>query len=233
MEPVRADNETMTDELEASPRNTGSVLGAIEYRLLIRLAKAMPGKVTPDQLTVLGLAGAAIACAGYALCNWNTAFLWLASAGIALNWFGDSLDGTLARVRHKERQRYGFMVDHTVDLAAQLLIGLGLGFSPFVHLDVACIGLIVYLAFAVFAFIKSAVSGELQISYSGIGPTEVRCALIAINVVLVWYLPAPVVVLWEPLNPIDVTVLAVATLGALVLIGTALREIANVAREEE
>jgi phosphatidylglycerophosphate synthase len=222
----------MTDELEGSPRVTGSVLGAVECRLLIRLAGAMPAGVSPNMLTVVGLAGAALSSAAYCLCNWNIHFLWLASAGLVLNWFGDSLDGTLARVRRKERKRYGFAVDHTVDLAAQLLIGFGLGISPFVRFDIACIALIVYLSFVAFAFIKTVTSGELQISYAGVGPTEVRCALIAINLVLIWYQPQKVAMLWAPMSAIDLAVLTVSILAAFVLAVGALVEIRRLAAED-
>lgn len=222
----------MTDELEASPRVTGSLLGAVERRLLVRLARSMPSRITPDNLTVFGLIGAAVAGAAYCLCSWNNHFLWLASAGLIVNWFGDSLDGTLARVRRKERVRYGFVVDHSADLAAETFVGLGIGISPFVHFDVACIGLIVYLAFSVFAFVKTVVSGELQISYSGIGPTEVRCALVLANTVLIWHHPQAVFTLWEPMSMIDLTILAVAAAGTVILAVAVLHEIRRLAVDD-
>lgn len=229
---ARTKNDVMTDELDVPLRVTGSMLGAVECRLLTRLAKATPSNISPDMLTIVGLMGAALTSAAYCLCLWNVQFLWLASAGLAMNWLGDSLDGTLARVRRKERLRYGFIVDHSADLGAQLLIGFGFGISPFVHFDVACMALIVYLAFAVFSFVKTAVSGELQISYGGIGPTEVRCALVAANVLLIWYRPQAVLTLWEPMSPIDLGVLAVAALGTVVLVVSVLRAIRCMAVED-
>jgi phosphatidylglycerophosphate synthase len=196
------------------------------------MAKALPPRITPDQLTLLGLAGAAVTGTAYVLCHWNILFLWLANLGLVLNWIGDSLDGTVARVRGKERKRYGFFVDHTTDLFAQLLIGLGLGVSPFVQFDVACLVLIVYLALAAVTFIKKVSAGELQISFGGIGPTEVRLALLLINLALLWYRPAAVLTLWEPLSVIDLAILAVAALGVGLLLVTVLHERQRIARDD-
>jgi phosphatidylglycerophosphate synthase len=222
----------MTEELDFATRVTGSVLGGLERPLLIRLAKAMPRWVTSDQLTLLGLVGAAICGAAYCLCNWDHRFLWLASAGLLLNWFGDSLDGTLARVRRKERPKYGFLVDHTADLGSQVLIGVGAGASPFVNFDLACLSLIVFLAFGVFSFMRTAVSEELQISYAGIGPTEVRCAIIVINCLLIWYHPVVLTTLWEPMTDIDLVVLVATVAEAIILVLAAFRELRRVSREE-
>lgn len=222
----------MTEEPDFASRVTGSVLGGLERPLLIRLARSMPRWVTSDQLTVLGLAGAAVTGAAYCLCNWDHRFLWLASAGLLVNWFGDSLDGTLARVRRRERPRYGFLVDHTADLGSQIFIGLGAGASPFVHFDLACLSLIVFLAFGVFSFMKTAVSEPLQISYAGIGPTEVRCAIIVINGLLIWYHPLVSVMLWEPMTGIDLIVFGATLVEAVILVIAALRELRRVSREE-
>lgn len=224
--------ETMTVKPNVPIRMTGSLLSGIEKPLLIRLAKAMPKWVASDMLTVLGIAGAALTCAGYALCNLEVGYIWLASAGLILNWFGDSLDGTLARVRRIERPRYGFLVDHSSDLASQLLIGFGLGLSPFVHFDVACIVLIVYLAFSAFTYMKTVVSGEFQISFGGIGPTEVRFALIAGNTFMLWYTPSVVVTFWERMSAADLLVLAVSAVETVVLVFSVLGEVRRIRLSE-
>lgn len=226
------DPQSMTDQPNHAVRITGSVLGALERPVLIRLARALPQWVTPDSLTLLGLAGAAVTFIGYCLCTWDIRFVWLASAGLFINWFGDSLDGTLARVRLAERPRYGFLVDHIADLASQILIGLGAGASSLVHLDVACLALVVFLSFAVFSFMKTAVPGELQISYGGVGPTEVRCFLIAVNALLFWCRPGAIVVLWEPMSAVDLLVLAASAVEALLLVFVAVRTVLRLEPDE-
>ncbi len=180
----------------------------------------MPTRITPDTLTAIGVLGAVITFSGYVLSDLNRAFLFLASAGLVVNWFGDSLDGTLARVRRIERPRYGFLVDHSTDLVSQVLVGLGLGISPVVHFDVACLALIVFLLFVAFSMIKATV-GELQISYGGIGPTEVWCVLVVINTLLVWYRPSSVIEFWEPLTLVDLSMLAASGIAAVGLVSSA------------
>jgi archaetidylinositol phosphate synthase len=222
----------MTVNPNVPVRMTESLLGGIERPLLLKLARAMPAWVASDMLTVLGIVGAALTCAGYILCNLHVGFVFLASSGLIINWFGDSLDGTLARVRRIERPRYGFLVDHSSDLASQLLIGLGMGMSPFVNFDVACIILIVYLAFSAFTYMKTIVSGEFQISFGGIGPTEVRFALIAGNTFMLWYTPKALVTLWEPMSAVDLLVLGVVAVEALVLAFSVLGEVRRIRQSE-
>ena len=105
----------------------------------------MPAWMSPDLLTLIGILGAVIIFAGYALTKVNSIFVWLASIGFVVNWFGDSLDGTLARYRKIERPKYGFFVDHTVDAFSQLLIFVGLGLSIYVSFSVAALALTGYL----------------------------------------------------------------------------------------
>ncbi len=167
-----------------------SLLHAVEAAALQKLVRRIPAPVTPDMLTGLGLAGAVVTGCGYWLCSWDHAFLWLASAGLVLNWFGDSLDGTLARYRQIERPAYGFFVDHTTDIAAQLSIGIGLGLSPLMQMETALALIATYLSISCVAFIRRSVSGVMQISFYGNGPTEMRAILIAINTTLFFLPPA-------------------------------------------
>lgn len=167
-----------------------SLLAPAEKALLVRLARALPRWTTPDQLTALGVLGAALAFAGYLLSARDAAFLWLASAGLLVHWFGDSLDGTLARVRSEERPKYGFVLDQTVDVAGDLLILAGLGLSPYARLDTALLALIAYHALAIQSLAWCAVSGEHRISGAVFGPTELRLALVGVNVAL-WLGGAP------------------------------------------
>ena len=161
-----------------------SLLAPAERILLRWLARHMPAKVTPDGLTVTGLAGAALAGIGYTASAADTSWLWLASLGLALNWFGDSLDGTLARLRRIERPAYGFFIDHSCDVISQVFIFMGLGASPFMRFDVACLTVMAYWLAALYTFIRAVATGIFQISYWGVGPTEIRLALIGYNLAL-------------------------------------------------
>ncbi len=163
-----------------------SVLGALERPALGYLARQMPSWVQPDQLTILALSGAVTAAAGYIASRWSLEWLWLASLGLILHWAGDSLDGTLARVRNIQRPRYGFFVDHTADLFAQSLIFLALGLSPCARFAIACLGLIAFLMVFVYSLICVEVSGAMRITYFGFGPTEIRALLIIGNTITIW-----------------------------------------------
>jgi phosphatidylglycerophosphate synthase len=161
-------------------------LGPIERPALAWMAERLSTRILPDHLTALGLAGALAASAGYVASRWSIHWLWLACAGLLLNWIGDSLDGTVARLRRIERPRYGFFVDHTSDLFAQAMIFLALGLSPCAHFAVAGIGLIAFLMAFVYSLICAKVSDTLRITYFGFGPTEIRALLIAGNLLTLW-----------------------------------------------
>jgi archaetidylinositol phosphate synthase len=156
-------------------------LGPIERPLIAWLVARMPSWVLPDHLTITGLFGSFIVAAGYILSNQNPAFLWLATFGFIVNWFGDSLDGNLARYRKIERPRYGFFIDHTLDTLSEAIIMLSLGLSPYVNFDVATIMLITYLMMSVLVYISTYVRGVFRISYSKLGPTEARAIAIGVN----------------------------------------------------
>ena len=111
----------------------------LEKKALHWLAGRMPAWVVPDTLTIIGLIASIIIFASYGLTYFNKNFLWLASLGFILNWFGDSLDGTLARYRKIERPRYGFFVDHIIDAISEVLVFIGLGLSPYLRFDLAMI----------------------------------------------------------------------------------------------
>jgi phosphatidylglycerophosphate synthase len=164
-------------------RLNASVLGVFERPALAWMSERVPLRISPDHLTSLGLAGAAAAAAAYFASRWSIQWLWLASAGLLVNWVGDSLDGTVARLRRIERPRYGFFVDHTSDLFSQSLMFLALGFSPCARFEVACLGLIAFLMAFVYSLIYAEVRGTLRITYFGFGPTEIRALLIAGNLI--------------------------------------------------
>ena len=157
------------------------LLGPLERPALKWLAAHMPGWVTPNTCTIIGVLGALIILSSYGLSRFDRNFLWLASFGFVINWFGDSLDGTLARYRHIERPIFGFFVDHTTDAFNEVLIFLGLGLTPYIHFDVACLALIGYLLLSVLVFVRTSIAGEFKISYSKLGPTEIRVLAILLN----------------------------------------------------
>jgi phosphatidylglycerophosphate synthase len=206
-------------DIREHKRVLDTLTGPFEKPLLIWLARRMPAWVNPDLLTAVGVLGAAIVFAGYALSGTSPAFLWLASAGLVVNWFGDSLDGTLARVRHIERPKYGFYVDHTVDVVSEGLVILGIGASPYVLFPVACAAFIGYLAMSVLTYVRMAVDGVFKISYSRLGPTELRLLVVAFNAALFFYAPFGAPSLPGGLSPADVVVGAIALgLGAAFVI---------------
>jgi len=165
-------------------RINDTLLGALEKCSLQWFAKKMPAWVSPDILTGIGFFATIIIFCGYWLSNYHAGFLWLASFGFMLNWFGDSLDGTLARYRHIERPQFGYYIDHTVDAIGQVFIILGLGMSPYITFNVALLALVAYLLLSVHVYIRTYVMGVFRISYYKMGPTEVRVILILFNTLM-------------------------------------------------
>jgi archaetidylinositol phosphate synthase len=149
-----------------------------------------------------------------------------------VNWFGDSMDGTLARFRRIERPRYGHFVDKTTDLLNDTLFTLGLGLSPFVRFEVACLVLITYLLITGFTLVKEQVSKTVQISFGGVGPTEVRALLVIFNVCLYAVPTKIVLVLWAPLTIADVCVLAVSAAGFILFLFLVISEAQKLAVED-
>jgi archaetidylinositol phosphate synthase len=162
-------------------RVNDSLLGAWERPALAWMAARLPAAIVPDQLTALGVFGAMLTVAGYVLSRGSLVWLWLACVGLSINWFGDSLDGTLARVRRIERPRYGFFIDHTSDLFCQIITFLSLGVSPLAHFGVACIGLITFLLAFVYSLINAHARATMRITYFYFGPTEIRALLLIGN----------------------------------------------------
>lgn len=171
--------------METAQREMSFLLAGPERRVLRWTAARLPGSWMPDHLTVLGVLGALTVMAGYALSARHPGWLWLASAGLVVNWFGDSLDGTLARVRKIERPKYGYYLDHMVDAFTTAIIGGGIGLSPFVHLPLALVLVILYLSLSINVYLESATLGVFDLGFGVIGPTEVRVLLILVNTGLI------------------------------------------------
>ena len=158
-------------------RDHRSVLAAAEKRVLIAIAHRLPRWIHSDHLTALALFAMAMAGAGFALSRWDVRALWVVVAALAVNWFGDSLDGTVARVRHVERPRYGFYVDHVLDIVGATFLFAGLAASGFMTPILALSLLIAYLLVSGEVFLATSVRGVFKMSFSGFGPTELRILL--------------------------------------------------------
>jgi phosphatidylglycerophosphate synthase len=157
----------------------GSLLAAAEKRLLIRMARRVPGRVNSDHLTALGALAMVAAGICYAVApSWPGALI-VAVVMLALNWFGDSLDGTLARVRGHERPRYGFYVDHVLDALGILSLIAGLAAGGFVSLGPAAAFLLAYYLLTIEIALATHALGTFRISYWKFGPTELRLLLAA------------------------------------------------------
>lgn len=175
----------MTESYKAA-RQRMALTARAEKRALRAIAARLPARVSSDALTLLGVLGAIGAGAGYALSTLDPHWLWLASAMLALNWFGDSLDGTVARVRGAERPRYGYYLDHGIDALTTTIIGTGIGLSPFLALHAALALVVLYLIMSINVYLETSVFGVFRMDYGVIGPTEVRLILILLNTLLVW-----------------------------------------------
>lgn len=172
---------------EKAERIQTSFLNAAEKKALIWLAHRQPRWMTSDILTYIGVLGAAICALGYYLSNYNVYWLWLSSFGLVVNWYGDSLDGTLARVRQLQRPIYGFFIDHSLDAITVCFMFLGGGLSPIFQMEVAMIMLIAYLVLSIYTYICTIIKDEFLLTYGGgFGPTEMRLIIILLNTVVMY-----------------------------------------------
>jgi archaetidylinositol phosphate synthase len=172
---------TRTDD---APRSKQFILALPEARVLEWIARRLPRRVMPDHMTALGVLASIGIAAAYVLSNGDKAWLWAASGLLVVHWLGDSLDGTLARVRKAERPRYGFYLDHLVDAFATAAIGIGLGLSPYMLLAVGLAIVVAYLILSINTYLETHAFGVFTLGYGRFGPTEARLILIAVNTLL-------------------------------------------------
>jgi phosphatidylglycerophosphate synthase len=174
---------------EKSERIQTSFLNRAEKVALVWLAERQPRWVTSDMLTYIGVVGALVCAIGFALGCVNVNYLWLSSFGLFINWYGDSLDGTLARVRNTQRPKYGFFIDHSLDVVTICLMCVGAGLSPVFRLDVALMVLAAYLGLSVYTYIGTIIKGQFLLTYAGFGPTELRLIVILMNTLYMYIEP--------------------------------------------
>jgi phosphatidylglycerophosphate synthase len=204
----------MGTEEKKHERINDILLGPLERPALQFFSKHTPAWATPDTMTIIGVIGAVMIMVGYILTRYDMAWLWLSSAGFFVNWFGDSMDGTLARYRKIERPNYGYYVDHIVDVFNQFLMILGLGISPLVRFDIAMLALIGYMMMEAHVFLRTYVDDVFKISYGKLGPTEVRVLIVIANT-LVFFLGNPEYQFSFINFPLTLFDLVVAFLGVL------------------
>lgn len=171
---------------EKAERIQTSLLNAAEKKALIYLAERQPKWITSDCLTYIGVLGALVCAVGYALSSINIYYMWLASLGLVINWYGDSLDGTLARVRNTQRPKYGFFIDHSLDVVTVTLMIVGAGLSPIFSMVAAMSVLIGYLALSIYTYVLTIVNDQFRLTYGVFGPTEFRLIFVILNTVIMY-----------------------------------------------
>jgi phosphatidylglycerophosphate synthase len=213
-----------------APREKTFLLARPEGRVLEWIARRLPAWVMPDHLTALGVLAAVGIAVAYALSGGDSVWLWVASGLLVVHWLGDSLDGTLARVRRTERPKYGYYLDHLVDAIATALIGIGLGLSPHMLLVTGLVIVVAYLVLSINTYLETNTLGVFSLGYGRLGPTEARVGLIVINTLLALGL-APSVSLFG-MTVLDVAVLGAAGAMAVALAVRAWRNLRELARRE-
>jgi phosphatidylglycerophosphate synthase len=161
-----------------------SLIATLEKQTLIWLAARTPIWIDSDHLTALGFVSQCLAGMCYALSRLNPHMLVLGIVCLALNWLGDSLDGTIARVRNRQRPRYGFYVDHITDTVAAFFLMSGLAISGYVHPAIAFGMLVAFLMLSIEAYLATYALGKFELSYWKLGPTEIRILLAIGNLAL-------------------------------------------------
>jgi len=176
-----SDNETPTPHKPVrffeAPRVVAGVVTAAEIRLVVRIAKRMPAWINSDHMTALGAVAMLLAGLSYWLSRWHPVGLILVIVFLAINWFGDGLDGTMARVRGHQRPRYGFYVDHVVDAIGTVALVGGMALSGYMNPLIALTLLVVYSTLAIEAYLATYTRGVFQISFWGFSPTELRIVI--------------------------------------------------------
>lgn len=174
---------------EQSKRIQTSILNGIERKVLVWLAERQPRWVVSDTLTFVGFLGSVIIALGYILTNLDYRWLWLATLGFVINWYGDSLDGSVARVRKTQRPVYGFYIDHTMDVINEIFMLVGVGLSMLMRFDIAMLILVMYLALTINVDTNAHLKNEFKLTYGGFGPTEFRILVIIVNTLFIFIRP--------------------------------------------
>jgi len=203
---------------QKAKRIIDTLTGPWEKRNLPKMAAALPCWISSDHLTILGIIAAIIISLGYILTWYSSWWLMLANFGFLLHWWADSLDGTLARVRHEEREQYGYFVDHICDAFSTVIILMAFGFSPLMRLDVGLFLAIGYLMLNIYAHVGAYSEGIFRLSYAKLGPTEVRILVVIVNTILIFWNPVVFILNQNPWTIIDIVGGLMAGLFLLVFV---------------
>ncbi len=206
--PTSETTESVMNEETKAVRTTKSLTHAWEQRNLPKMARALPAWVTPDHMTALGVFAALIIGAGFVLSNISEFWLLAVIPGLLLHWAGDSLDGTLARVRKMERENYGYFVDRTADAISVVLMGVGFGLSPYVQLPLAMLLTMGYLLIMLYAEICAYTTRTFPLSVGHFGPTEVRIFIGLASLALFFFQPVTQIWMGIEMSVVDVGVVA-------------------------
>lgn len=225
----------MTDKNAVRIQN--SILNGAEKKALVWLAERQPGWIVSDTLTLIGVFGAMMIAAGFILCGKDIHWLWLSVAGFLVNWYGDSLDGTLARVRGTQRPVYGYYLDHTVDIINEAFMFFGVGLSYLMRLDIALTIFILYLCLTLNVSINAHLKSEFKLTYGKLGPTEFR-VIACVLIMLIIFIPSlrefhisttlfgKVIIL----GPLDLPGIVIALFLAVIYINTVIKDAKSYAK---
>jgi archaetidylinositol phosphate synthase len=219
-------------QIREARREPNFLLARFEKHTLPRLASRLPGWVLPDHLTLLGVLAAIGIGLAYILSNEDARWLWAVNVLLIVHWFGDSLDGTLARVRRIERPRYGYYLDHLTDAFSTFAIGLGLGLSPYMLLSTGLAIVIAYFALSINVYLETHVFGVFRLGYSYVGPTEARVLLFIVNALLAAGVGLDFRLRGIGLTVLDVVGVLAALIMAALLVVRVVENLRELAREE-
>jgi archaetidylinositol phosphate synthase len=213
-------------------REPNFLFARLERRFLPWLAGRLPRWILPDDMTALGVLAAFGVCAAYQFSNDGNGWLWVASGLLVVQWVGDSLDGTLARVRGIQRPKYGYYLDHIVDAIATAAIGLGLGLSPYMLLSIGALIVVGYLILSINVYLESMAFGRFRLGYGLLGPTEIRVVLILLNTALAFGLGLDFRLLELNLTVFDVIGLGIVAVMLALLTVRVFGNLRELAKEE-
>ena len=185
------------NEIKQAERIQTSIVNGVEHKALEWFSARMPRWVTSDMLTIVGVIGAAFIGVGFVLSDFNIQWLWLSNFGLLVNWFGDSMDGSLARYRKTQRPIYGYYLDHTIDCINMLFMFAGIGLSGLARMDLALFAYLIYTFMIVNVSINAHLKSDFKLTYAKLGPTEFRIIVVILNTLLIFI---------EPLRAISVPV---------------------------
>ncbi len=216
----------------ANQRINESFLAVKERAALLALVKRLPNWATPDHLTAIGLCGAVLTLFSFVACRWSNFFLVGVVFGLFLNWFGDSLDGTLARFRSIERPHYGYFIDHSSDLIAQTLIIVGLGMSPFFTVASSLLVLSLYLLMSSYTYLRVVTESVHRLSYGGMGATEFRILVACWALFAAWFGPSIATAQAYGFVVLDIVIGGLSALTFLGFVVVIQRDLMRLQREE-